>query len=116
MYTANFDYFGNTISIKTDLGDKAARRFAEFEAERVNVSISTIFNEKDGKVYVFRLRAGGCLEDAPVEDKTERFKDGGTKTRGGCPHSRRGSPATCSMCVQAMEKASLVEMIKKGLL
>lgn len=121
LYTCSIDLEERTITITTDLGAEVARRVAEFEAERSHVSISLIFgveNQANSRVYIFRLKHGGCLEDdGNVRGDSDPYKDLVVKSQAtgiGCPHSKRGSPQTCSLCQDAREKAELVALIKAG--
>jgi hypothetical protein len=108
-----------TISVTTDLGPTAARRIAEFEADRVSVTISLVYHaDEQKKHYVFRLRPGGCMEDdgAHVEQPQQDRYDSNTKKtlNRGCPHSRKGSPSTCSLCIAAAERLEIIRKIKAG--
>ena len=119
LYEATIGVEGNTITIVTPHGHDAARRFAEFEVDRLHVSISVVFFVEEAnasRAYVFRLRNGGCMEDTNTHTPNDRYADmvNGGRDQGGCPHSRRGSPSKCSLCVAAAEKAELVRLIKAG--
>lgn len=121
LYECVIDEAENTVSITTEHGPDAARRFAEFEATKTSVRISLIFNLEEhtnSKVYLFRIRAGGCMEDSDVETsgKADRYQDLVLKPgeQVGCPHSRKGSPKTCSLCIAIKEKQELIALIKAG--
>jgi hypothetical protein len=119
IYRCVIDVAESMVSITTDLGPVAARRFAEFEADRANVSVSLIFSNDgtESKTYLFRLRHLGCLEDegkGPTEDPYQDLTQKKVVNPTGCPHSKRTTRATCSLCIQAAEKAELVRLIKEG--
>lgn len=121
LYKCVMDLEEKTITITTDLGPEVARRIAEFEAGRSSVNISLVFGVEEShghRIYMFRLRYGGCLADegtGPVgEDQYKELavRKGGVAS--GCPHSRKADPRTCSQCIAAREKAELIALIKEG--
>lgn len=121
LYTCVIDQEEKTISITTDLGPEVARRVAEFEAGRSEIGISLIFaveHEPDSRVYLFRLRYGGCLPDEGTsltgEDQYKDLAQQKGRVGPGCPHSRKGDSSKCSLCIAAREKAELIALIKAG--
>lgn len=115
-YRCVIDETESTISITTELGSAAARKIAEFEAERAHIPISLIFFNEDikSRTYVFRLGYPGCMEDAVDASEGDRYKDFTGRHTPGCPHSKKGSPATCSQCIAKAERLKLIALVKAG--
>ena len=105
LYRCVLDREEKTISITTSHGAEAARRFAEFEADRLQVSISLIFGVGNSpRTYIFRLR-GGCMEDSddidlPRHSGSEVEVDAKPKTNR-CPHGN--APHSCATCRERMD-------------
>ena len=116
LYTCRINDEETMVTITTELGHEFARRFAEFETGKDSVNISLTFvGEKNGTIYLFRLRYPGCLPGEFQETGEDRYKELAAK-RGqhgiGCKHSRKVGP--CSLCDAERERLELIALIKAG--